>query len=256
MNRRSANLHSIRPLIVAYIVFTFLIFGWELTVYLKDISQIVIVKPSDIYPVMFTDADILLPQLKYTFLEVFWGWSIGSIIGFVLGAIIYRFRKLASAFNSSAVVINSIPIIALSAIIGGFIGTGMDAKIFIVGLLCFFPMFISTTSSLSSAQTEQKDLFWVYNSDLVDRFIKLDLPHALPFILNALKINVVVGIFAAVVSEFFGAQGGIGALILSKKGLYDLPVVWAAIFYMVLTGVIFYFCISLLGKFLVPWKRA
>jgi len=91
-------------------------------------------------------------------------------------------------------------------------------------------------------------LFKTYNSSPLQRFIKLIVPHSLPAIFTALRTNVVLAMTTAIVSEFFGAHGGIGQFILSRKGFYDLPMVWAAIFFTVLGGTLFYGFIGLIQK--------
>ncbi len=249
------NHQTLKTLIISCSVFSFIILVWELAVYFTNASRIVIVPPSEIYPVIFKNQDILLKELIFTFEEVLAGWSTGSLIAIVLAIFIHPFRRLSQIFIGVSVGINAIPLIALAAILGGIVGTGQTGKAIIVALLCFFPMFISCLKSFTHINLKERNLLQTYSASYFQQFTKLIFPSSLPLILTTLKVNIIVAIFAGVVSEFFGAHGGIGNLILAKKGLYDLPMVWAAIFYIIVAGSICYFSVELAYKLMVPWRK-
>ncbi|HCC68157.1 TPA: hypothetical protein DEP90_03085, partial [Patescibacteria group bacterium] len=84
---------------------------------------------------------------------------------------------------------------------------------------------------------------------------KILLPKSLPAIVNIIKVSIITAIFTAITSEFFGGYGGIGIFILSKKGLFNLPLVWASIFFIAIFGTIFYFSVEFLQKKLIPWQE-
>lgn len=226
---------------------------WEVFVSKSDISPIVLVGPSAIFPVILQNSDILQRELLYTMNEVFFGWLIGNLFAILLSTLIFSFRYLSKLVISIGVLINAVPLIALAAILGGFIGTDQFAKTVIVAILCFFPMLIVTTSAFSSVNGDYRSLFNTYNSSQFKTFIKLVLPHSLPAIFTTLKINVINAMSTAIVSEFFGAHGGIGQFILSRKGFYDLPMVWAAIFFIIIAGSAFYFAVGILKSFFINW---
>lgn len=238
-----------RRILISYVVFSCIIFAWEMIVYLGDMSPTVLVPPSEIYPIIFEDADILLAELWFTAVEVLLGWFFGNAVAIAVASVLYRFKRISQFFVSLGVIVNAIPLIALAAILGGIVGTGQFGKSFIVALLVFFPMLISTLVGLTTIDCNKQQLLKSYGANEWQIFKKLRLPSALPGIWNTLKINVVTSIFAAVVGEFFGAHGGIGNLILAEKGLYDLSMVWAAIFYIIVAGSFFYFLVTVCGYF-------
>lgn len=255
MKKRIEKHNTLRKIVVSYAVFSLIILIWELAVYFTDASRIVIVPPSEIYPVIFKNQDILMEELIFTFEEILAGWFFGNLAGLCLAVLIHPFKQLSQILVGFSVGINAVPLIALAAILGGIVGTDQTGKAVIVALLTFFPMFISSLKGFSNTDTKETNLLKTYSANYYQRFIKLVFPSSLPLILNTLKINVVVAIFAGVVGEFFGAHGGIGNLILAEKGLYDLPMVWAAIFYIIVAGSLFYFSMELAYKYLVPWRK-
>ncbi|MCA9379751.1 ABC transporter permease subunit [Candidatus Dojkabacteria bacterium] len=227
---------------------------WELFVKYSDISAIVLVAPSEILPVITNNYDTLLKELKYTSEEVLYGWFWGNLLALLTSIIIFSYKKISDSVISLGVIVNAVPLIALAAILGGFIGTDQNAKTVIVAILCFFPMLIVATTAFKRVNGDFKRLFDSYNSSKKITFIKLIFPASLPAIFTVLKLNVVNAITTAIVSEFFGAHGGIGQFILARKGFYDLPMVWAGIFFIVISGSLFYFSIEIIKKLFIKWN--
>jgi NitT/TauT family transport system permease protein len=238
--------------IITVIVFLFL---WEISLNIFNISRAVLIKPTEILITAISEYDIILTELFYTAKEIILGWIIGNSLGFLVAIIIYQKQNIARNLVNTFVLINSVPLIALSAILGGIMGTNIDQKILIVSLIVFFPMLITALSQLTTIEDDHKDLLLTYSASQKDIFKKILLPKSLPFILNSIKVGVITAIFTAITAEFFGGYGGIGIFILSKKGLYNLPLVWASIFYIAIFGTIFYFSVEALQKKLTPWQK-
>jgi NitT/TauT family transport system permease protein len=237
------------------LTFMSLIIIWELIANSGEVSKTILTPPTKILPVVIENHDIIFTELVFTAVEVLLGWFVGGLIGVLLATLIYRNKSLSSLLINLSVLINSVPLIALAAILGGILGTGQAGKSVIVGLVCFFPMFISALKAFVDVDSKFVDLFKTYGANERERFIKLIVPSGLPLILNTLKVNVLTAISTAVVAEFFGAHGGIGNLILAKRGLYELEIVWGAIFYIIIAGGGFYLFIEIIRQRVVPWRN-
>lgn len=237
------------------VVYGLLLTAWELAIPLLHISPITLVPPSQIVPLIIRQHTAFLTALAFTFNEIWWGWLIGNALGIGAAVCLYRFRQLARFLVSLSVVVNAVPLVALSAIIAGFMGTAPASKIVITALICFFPMFISALTGFIRLDRNQEQLLRTYASSWSQEFFKLIVPNGLPYIMTALKLNVLGAIFAAITGEFFGSYGGIGQLILANRGLYNLGMVWGAIVYVVAAGTLFYFAVSVLQHKIVFWKQ-
>jgi len=228
---------------------------WELSLNIFDVSKAVLIKPSDILETSIEDYDILIKAMIYTAKEVLPGWIIGNSLGFLFALLTYKNESIAKPLIKGSVLMNSIPLIALTAIIGGIIGTNRDQKILIVSLITFFPTFIITLSELTTINEGHKDLMHSYSATKKQILRKILLPKSLPVILNSVKITIITAIFTAITAEFFGGYGGIGIFILSKKGLCNLNLVWAGISFIAIFGSLFYFGFEFLEKRIVKWQR-
>jgi NitT/TauT family transport system permease protein len=245
-----------RKILIPFITLFTIFVIWEISLTLFDISKTVLIKPSTIIHTLISNYDIILSELWYTITEIVPGWIIGNLLGFLLALLIYPKNDLSNSLVKLSVLVNSIPLIALTAILGGIIGTNRNLKIVIVALIVFFPMFITTLTQLNTINENQKYLMYSYSATKNEILFKLLLPKSLPAILNNIKVSFITAIFTAVTAEFFGGYGGIGIFILSKKGLFNLTLVWASIFSIALFGSIFYFTINLIQKKLVPWQKS
>jgi NitT/TauT family transport system permease protein len=245
-----------RQLLISILSIVALFVLWELSLSIFEVSKTVLIKPTVIIQTLFSDTDIILSELFYSITEIIPGWVIGNILGFLLALFVYRKNKISKNLIRLSVLINSIPLIALTAILGGIMGTNRDLKIVIVSLIVFFPMFITTLSQLNSIEKNQKYLMYSYSANQNQILSKILLPKALPAIINSIKVSVTTAIFTAITAEFFGGYGGIGLFILSKKGLYNLKLVWASIFAIAIFGSLFYFTVEFLQKRIVTWQES
>lgn len=247
--------HTLMYAASTFLVYFFLFCFWEAAVGVFHISPITLVRPTDIIPLLIKEHAVFLKALSFTFFEIGWGWGIGNLLGVGCAICIYQFKAVSRLMVSASVLINAVPLVAMSAIIAGFLGTTPVSKIAVTALICFFPMFISALTGFTRLDPNHEDLLRSYASSRLQKFVHLVVPAGMPFIMTAMKLNVLNAIFAAITSEFFGSYGGIGQLILANRGMYNLPMVWGAIFYVIGSGAFFYFVVSLLQKKIVYWKQ-
>ncbi|MCK5921028.1 MAG: ABC transporter permease subunit, partial [Methylococcales bacterium] len=82
----------------------------------------------------------------------------------------------------------------------------------------------------------------------------LRLPNALPFILNALKINSTLAMIGAIVAEFFGTPiVGMGFRISTEVGRMNIDMVWATIAVAALAGSLFYGLFAIMERVFTFW---
>jgi NitT/TauT family transport system permease protein len=150
---------------------------------------------------------------------------IGLAIAIVLGmaiAIIMNFSKgLERGIFPYAVVIQTVPILALVPILTQWFGFGMQTRIIVAVLIAVFPVITNTFFGLQSADRSHHDLFTLNRVNRFTRLWKMELPNAKPAIFAGLRIAAGGAVIGAIVGDFFFTQGdkGIGYLIqnYSKK---------------------------------------
>src|SRR3954453_2672212 len=85
-----------------------------------------------------------------------------------------------------------------------------------------------------------------------EKFLKISLPWALPYIFAALKISITLAIVGAVVGEFVAAGEGLGYVINASNISLDTELMFAAIICMSVLGIALFLVIVLLERLFLP----
>ncbi len=232
-----------------------LLFFWEALTIGLGIPTVLLPRPSMIGARLVTSTAILMADFQQTFLKaVLAGYAIGCGSAFVVAILVDRSNFLRRGFLPIGNFISALPIIGVAPIMVMWFGFDWQSKAAVVVIMTFFPMMVNTLSGLSAASAIERDLFDTYASGYWQTLFKLQLPAAMPFIFNALKINSTLALIGAIVAEFFGTPiVGIGFRISTEVGRMNLDMVWAEIAVAALAGSASYGALSLLERRITFW---
>ena len=143
------------------------------------------------------------------------GLLLAIIIGFALAVIMSQAKMLERAMFPYLVIVQAIPILALTPLIVFWFGSGQTARIIVCIIISVFPLVVNTLFGLQSAERGMHDLLTLHHANRVTRLRKLMFPAALPAIFAGLRISAGLSVIGAIVGDFFFGQGevGIGQLI-------------------------------------------
>jgi NitT/TauT family transport system permease protein len=237
------------------LVFGLMIALWEAVVRGFGVPLYLLPAPSGILEAFFQQPAYLLQIGLFTFGEALAGFAIGCTLGVLVAAVCVRFPLLAEGLMPFAVGSNAVPIVALSPLLGIWLGSISPAsKIGVVAIMTFFPTLINVYRGLISPSPDTLQLMRSYAARQRDIFLKLRVPAALPFLFNALKICSSLSMIGAIVSEFFGGrQSALGVYIKSQAGLLRLRECWSGILMACILGVVFYLLIAAAERLVMPW---
>lgn len=138
-----------------------------------------------------------------------------------------------------AVILQTIPILALTPLIGIWMGYGFSARIVVCVIIALFPMIANTLFGLQSAGPAAHDLFTLNRATRVQRLLKLQFPAALPSIFTGLRNAAGLSVIGAIVGDFFFQQGspGIGGLLRTYTLRLNMDALFMAIILTALFGV-------------------
>jgi ABC-type nitrate/sulfonate/bicarbonate transport system permease component len=95
-------------------------------------------------------------------------------------------------------------------------------------LAVFFTVFVSATTGLAAASPSQQQLFHAFGAGRIDRFVHLEAPQAVPAILDGMRLAAPAALVGTIFGEWFGADRGIGPLLVSAMQNYRIERLWAA----------------------------
>jgi NitT/TauT family transport system permease protein len=125
----------------------------------------------------------------------------------------------------------------------------------VCALIVFFPVLVNTIVGLRSVERELVDLLRSLGANRWQMLTMLEAPAALPVLLGGLRIGVTLSVVGAVVGEFVAADEGLGFLINLSRGLFDTPLMFVALFTLVIIALALYGSVVALESALLSWRR-
>jgi NitT/TauT family transport system permease protein len=194
-------------------------------------------------------------QVIRTMTEIAGGFALGATVGFFLGVLLSSSRRLRSAYLPFLSALEAIPTVILALIIIAWIGFGVEGKILQAAIACFYAVFITTLSGLGLAEPNAVSFMRSLRASKWQTMVKLRIPTALPVIFGGLQLGATTAIIGAIVSEFIGATGGMGYLMLRYRSSFDTAAYWVIIFLFLVIGLVVYLTIWYVEKRVVFWRR-
>jgi NitT/TauT family transport system permease protein len=161
---------------------------------------------------------------------------------------------MEEAFFPVVVVVNTIPVVAKAPILVLLLGNGMEPKIAIAALICFFPTLVNMVRGLESVNPQAMELMRVLSASKREVFFKLRLYNSLPYLFSALKISASTSVIGAIVGEWIGSTYGIGALIIQAMYNFDSAMLYATVIVGSVFSVAFFLVISFAERMIVRWQ--
>lgn len=147
--------------------------------------------------------------------------AISMVIALPLGYLGSRLKPVASFCVAFAQVLRIIPSLALLFLLIPVIGTGMVPALIALVVLALPPLLINTILGFNEVSPLYKEVGTALEMTSRQLRRQIEIPLALPYVLNGIKLAIVEIIASATLATYIGA-GGLGTLIFTGLGLYDM----------------------------------
>ena len=233
-------------------IFGFLVV-WEILVILFKVPEYLLPKPSKIFLTIVDDIQPLLHNSGITGYEMLLGYGLAIIIAIPLAIGITASDTFDRFIMPILLFFQVVPKIAIAPLFLIWFGFGTTPKVMVAFLISFFPIVIDTAVGLRSVSTEMIDLARSMGATKGQIFRNFRLPTSLPYLFSGLKVAATMAVVGAVVGEFVGADRGLGYLLLVSNSNLQTALTFAVIVALTLQGLIMYYAVEILEKFLIPW---
>ncbi|WP_438432846.1 ABC transporter permease [Gorillibacterium sp. sgz500922] len=179
------------------------------------------------------------------------GFAVGAAAGILIACLLHRIPGVKAGFYPLLILSQNIPTVALAPLLVIWFGFGLLPKLILITLVCFFPVSVALLGGLARTDETMMDYFRMSGATKRQIFFKLEFPHALPALFSGLKLSAAYSVMGAVVSEWMGAQKGIGVFMMNAKATYRSDRMFVAIFVVVFISMAMFGLISLMEKGLV-----
>ncbi|KIG07595.1 ABC-type transporter, integral membrane subunit [Burkholderia sp. MR1] len=153
------------------------------------------------------------------------GLAIGGGVGLVLGLWTGLFRPFEVALDSTVQMIRNIPALAMIPLVILWFGIEEEAKIFLVALGVFFPVYVNTFHGIRSVDANLIEMARSYGVKGFALYRDVILPGALPSILVGVRFALGLMWVMLIVAETISAQSGIGYMTMNAREFLQTDVV-------------------------------
>lgn len=155
-----------------------------------------------------------------------------SIVALIIALLItLPFGYLASKYKSIVVmcqtftqILRIVPSLAILFILIPYLGTGLIPAVLALVILALPPLVMNIILGLSEVPDDLVEVGISLGMNNWDLLKKVQVPLALPYILNGIKLALIEIIASATLATYIGA-GGLGDLIMAGLGLYRMDLV-------------------------------
>lgn len=223
-------------------------------VLLSETQRFILPPPHEVIKVGFLEwhnlREILVVGLLPTTQVALTGLAIAIGVGMIFAVLMSQAGWVQRSFYPYAVIVQTIPIIALVPLIGFLFDYNFKSRVIACVMISLFPIISNTLFGLKSADANLHDLFTLHKASRRTRLLKLQLPAALPAIFTGFQISAGLSVIGAIVGDFFFRQGnpGIGRLIDNYRAQLAAERLYTAIFFSSLLAIIVFWGFGYLGN--------
>jgi NitT/TauT family transport system permease protein len=232
------------------------VLAWEVVVRVFAIPLYLVPAPSDVWRSLVEDWSVLLTNLWPTTLESVLGFVLGNLVAVLLAVLFVYSKRLEEALFPLAIVLRTIPIVAIAPVLVLMLGTGYAPKVIIAALISFFPTLVNMVRGFKAVDMQVFELMQVLSASKREVFFQVRVYSSLPFLFAALKIAAPAAVIGAIVAEWIGAKVGLGALIIQATYNFDTPLLYSTMLLGSLLSILFFVVIGVIERVTIRWETA
>jgi ABC-type nitrate/sulfonate/bicarbonate transport system permease component len=212
---------------------------------------------------MFAEAwnntGLLWSNFAITAKEVVLGLALALVAGFSMAVAIHLWEPVRCAVYPHTVGSQAVPIAVIAAPLCFWWGFGIFPKLFVIALICFFPVVVTTVDGLAAVDPDELKLLRTLDASRWQAFRFAELPAALPAALSGARIALAVGVIGAFIAETStpssGPYAGLGREITSDLTALQTPRAYAATAVLFVFAIACFYALTLAERKLAPWTH-
>jgi putative hydroxymethylpyrimidine transport system permease protein len=236
-----------------------LIGAWELYVDLGGVDPVLLPAPHSAASWAWSNADVLWRNALVTVKEVALGLALAVTAGFALAIAIHLSHPVRRAIYPLAIGSQALPFAVIAPTLVFWLGFGILPKLIVIGVICFFPVVVTTVDGLRAVDRDQVKLLRTLDASRWQAFRFGELPAALPAALSGARIALVIAWIAAFIAETttptVGQYAGLGRQITIDINNVDAQGAFAATAVLFVCSIAFFYALSLAERHAGRWSN-
>lgn len=223
-----------------------LVIWWLFLLAYPDIGPIIGRTPVQVFQYLFTEpgaADArseIFSNLWITLTDAAIGFVVGMAAALITAALFVVSRPAAQTFMPIAMLLRSVPLVAMTPLITLVVGRGVGVVAVMGGIVVFFPALVMIMTGLSNAPKQINDVIAVYGGNRWTALRRAAIPSAVPSLFSAAKISVPGALVGATVAEWLGTNKGLGATLQQTLPAAAYNELWASVLVITVASIILY----------------
>ena len=228
---------------------------WMFALWALDVTPYIGKGPLEVFDYLFLDEDALEHRLLVevalgqTMLDAGIGFGFGLGIATVVSVLFTLSRSIESALMPIAMLLRSVPLIAMAPILILIFGRGEVTVAVMGAIVVLFPALVNIVFGLRSASSAMLDVATVYGANRLGALRYVAFPSSLPSFFAAVKISVPGAITGALLVEWLATGQGIGYAIISAVGRAKTNEVWAYVVVITVVSILLYNLVGLIESY-------
>jgi NitT/TauT family transport system permease protein len=226
---------------------------WEAIVAVFGFPAHLLPRPWAVAISLMTHWEVIADNSYHTIIAVLAGYVLAIVFAIPLAILIVLSPQAERLLYPPLVATQSIPKIALAPLFIVWFGFGVETKISVAFLICFFPIVVDTIVGLRSIDPALIQLARSMGAPPLRVFLKLRLPGALPSMFGGLKVASALAVVGALTGEYIASDAGLGYILLSASGEMNTSLLFGVLIVLSVLAMVFFYAIEILEKLLIPW---
>lgn len=195
-------------------------------------------------------SQLLSKAVEHFYISMF-ALLLAIVVAVPLGILLSKTQRTANVVLTVAGVLQTIPTLAVLAIMIPIFGVGKTPAIVALFIYVLLPILNNTVLGVKNID---KNVIQAGQSMGMTKFQlmkNVEMPLALPLIISGIRLSSVYVISWATLASYVGA-GGLGDLVFNGLNLYQPPMIISAAIVVTLLALVIDFILSLVEKWVVP----
>ena len=227
---------------------------WAVVVWAGHIPDYLFPSPTAVATSLANDAGPLGSATLVTVREIVLGYLLAVAVALTLAVVLHFSSALRRALLPILVLSQTVPTVLLAPILAILLGYGIEPKLIVVAVVCFFPIVVNAVDGLRGADPELIRMMRTLHGGRLAIFRRVELPGALPAIFSGARVAATYAAVGAVFGEWAGSSSGLGFVILQAQPALDTERIFAAVLILSALALALYALVTLAERILVPWQ--
>jgi len=244
-------------IILAVVSWVFVIAVWSLITHWELISSYVFPTPLEVlraFPSLFSESG-LLGNVYASWLRIGQAFLWCVVIALPLGLFMASFRWVHDLVNPVAEPMRSMPITAFLPAFIGLFGIDETMKIAFLWFGMFFYLLAVVVEEVNRVDTSLLETAYTLGAKKL-QVLWLMFRASFPGIFSSFRILYDIGWTYVILAEIVNRKRGVGAMVQSAYEFHRADLVYAGIIAIGVAAFLFRYLLTLLEKFLFPWRQA